>query len=266
MIFNLRKIAIASLSSLIFISVTTSFADDNKSHSQINSNQPLMTPTVTPHRNAVPHVNVVTPHVNTVTPHVTTITPHVNVVTPQVTTVAPHVNTTVVPHTNWQQRQNTIQTNTNWNRNSNQNNNANWNHGGDNDRDHHRSNTFIYYYANPYYPQYYNQDDSYYYETPSDTSTTVNTETTTQYSDSTQPYDPSTLPNGSWLLVNGGSVPDKALVFQMNNGSPTYYCRVQYNFVTHYGVLSPGNGCFIQDGSNLLHFDEYEVLISSDLS
>jgi len=127
----------------------------------------------------------------------------------------------------------------------------------------HRNHTPTYfYYINSIYPAYTYPvgDDSFYYSAPLDESNSNNDDNTATSSNS----DHSSLPNGTWTSADSGNVPDKAFVYQMENGSPTYYCRVQYKDTSYYGVLTPGAGCYIQDQSAVIRFNQYDVLISSE--
>lgn len=124
----------------------------------------------------------------------------------------------------------------------------------------------FYYYnpgTSPYFYYYYPGDDSYYNSVLPDNSPPVNTGYNQNNVQTALPvYDVSSLPDGTWITERDGNVPDKAFVFQIVNGTPTYYCRVQYNYTTYFGVLSPTIGCYIQDDSGIIKFSQYDVLIS----
>lgn len=120
---------------------------------------------------------------------------------------------------------------------------------------------YYFYYNTGVQPYYvYPGEDSYYYSTPPSNGYNSNNTDNTQTSLPT--YDSSSLPDGTWVSESGGAAPDKAFVYQISNGAPSYYCRVQYNYTTYYGVLTPNVGCYIQDQSAIIQFNQYEVLIS----
>jgi len=152
---------------------------------------------------------------------------------------------------------NTSNTSVNYNNNFQNNNFKTHEHGHRHQWYYNNIQPNLYYYnpgLSPYFYYYYPGDDSYY-----NNSTNYN-QTNTQTALPT--YDSSSLPDGTWITERDGAIPDKAFVFQIVNGGPTYYCRVQYKYTTYYGVLSPNIGCYIQDDSAIVKFSQYDVLIS----
>ena len=135
-----------------------------------------------------------------------------------------------------------------------------------------------------YYPYYYypygnsdndydnnanvadNYSDNYYAD---NTSTTTHTEQTASYdndqtsNDTTANTSPS---NQVWLMSSKGQVPANAVIYSTDNGITTYYCRADYKGQVYYGELIPNDGCYVQDQSVTLRFDQYEVLLTNNPS
>ncbi len=105
-----------------------------------------------------------------------------------------------------------------------------------------------YYFDNNGYPYFVNT-------TAADNSSSY-VESTNEVSNSS-----SSLPSGKWISAKNGEIPDKAIVYQINNDVSTYYCRASYKYTTYYGVLTP-EGCFVHDQSETIRLNQYEVLVS----
>jgi hypothetical protein len=121
---------------------------------------------------------------------------------------------------------------------------------------HHNSFT-VPYIINGYGSSYYvtqPDDDSYdYTTTATDTSNDNSVSQPTSFN----------LPEGQWTSSSNGNVPDQSIVYQTVNGQSTYYCRAQYQNQFTYGVLTPNEGCYINNQSNLVYFNTYDVLTAN---
>jgi hypothetical protein len=65
----------------------------------------------------------------------------------------------------------------------------------------------------------------------------------------------------SWVTAENGDVPDNAVVNGSENNVTTYYCREEFNGKMYYGLLIPKDGCYVQEQSATMKFDNYEVMV-----
>ena len=125
---------------------------------------------------------------------------------------------------------------------------------------HHNNSTVVV----PYFYDFTTPD--YYVTQPEDDNSfnySTTTEETPNDNDTIQPPTSFNFPDGQWIASSDGSVPNQALVYQTQNGQPTYYCRVLYQNQYAYGVLTPNEGCYITDQSNVIRFNTYDVLTAN---
>jgi len=129
------------------------------------------------------------------------------------------------------------------------NNNGNHNH-------HHfnQNNNGYYFYNNVAVPYYVapaeDEDDS--YVQPED-----------EDNDNANNNDQANLTGNAWASANDGQVPQNAVSYQDGNGATVYYCRTLYNSTEYYGYLVSGDGCYVDDQSTTLRFEQYEVLVQN---
>jgi len=64
----------------------------------------------------------------------------------------------------------------------------------------------------------------------------------------------------TWQAAENGTVPNKAVINNTENGKTTYYCRTTYNKELSYGVLVPNDGCYIETATVTMRFTTYDVL------
>lgn len=65
-----------------------------------------------------------------------------------------------------------------------------------------------------------------------------------------------------WLSAQNGNVPDNAVLFQSDaKGNKFYYCQAQLKTTNYFGVLVPGDACYVQDQGASIRFTSYQVLV-----
>jgi hypothetical protein len=65
----------------------------------------------------------------------------------------------------------------------------------------------------------------------------------------------------SWVAAENGDVPDNAVVNGNENNVTTYYCREEFNGKMYYGLLIPKDGCYVQEQSVTMKFENYDVMV-----
>ena len=74
--------------------------------------------------------------------------------------------------------------------------------------------------------------------------------------------DVESIPPGVWVAAQNGNIPGNAIVYDNNNGNPTYYCRAEFRKKMYYGLVTSGDGCYFTEGTVTLRTTVYEVLTS----